>query len=71
MNFTSVTWITFYALNPAYARTIKRPAANCLPNLFESFVARRWAEHDAKTMPSARQSRPERVFAGVTARILQ
>jgi hypothetical protein len=24
--FFSVTWITFYALNPAYARTIKRYA---------------------------------------------
>src|ERR1700688_285196 len=43
------------------AALMKRPAANCLSNLFESFVARRWAEHDAKPMPSARQSRPERV----------
>src|ERR1700693_1487848 len=34
------------------AALMKRPAANCLPNRFESFVARRWAEHDAKPMPS-------------------
>src|ERR1700735_360412 len=40
------------------AALMECPAANFLPNLFESCVARRWAEHDAKPMPSARQSRP-------------
>ena len=41
------------------AALMKRPTANRLWNFFESFVARRWTEHDAKPLPSARQSRPE------------
>src|ERR1700722_376704 len=41
------------------AALMKRPAANCLPNPFESFVARCWAERDTEPLPSARQPRPE------------
>src|ERR1035438_2333755 len=41
------------------ATLMKRPTANRLSNLFESFVARRGTEHDAKPVPSARQSWPE------------
>jgi hypothetical protein len=41
------------------AALVKRPTANRLSDLFESFVARRWTEHDAKPLPSARQPRPE------------